>query len=313
MSDWWVHGSPDVQGVWSTLPVNEKKLNAAFRAARSVVLVFSVRESGKFQGEKKSPMHYEVSFAVDSRTRVVAVVSRLCSFGVRVPSRRLSHPLGSSCRHECQDAGWSFQNRLAVQVIARSFLKAPRSSGPHTCLFTGGSFRSPRPLTCPTPGTNTSLSRSDGTARSARGLTWLTSSRPVCPLKRLCSNGCRPSQEIQSDVGAQLCSLFPLDESVDVQQVARRVRHKRRTPSETRPRGRPPQREPGRLANDQAPPAPCSSATEAPPTAGGRRWPGLACQRRALLSLWCWLLSLVVSSLEFSTGVRTRSASDVFG
>lgn len=40
----------DVQGVWSTLPVNEKKLNAAFRAARSVVLVFSVRESGKFQG-----------------------------------------------------------------------------------------------------------------------------------------------------------------------------------------------------------------------------------------------------------------------
>lgn len=38
------------QGVWSTLPVNEKKLNAAFRSARSVVLIFSVRESGKFQG-----------------------------------------------------------------------------------------------------------------------------------------------------------------------------------------------------------------------------------------------------------------------
>ncbi|KAM4706900.1 YTH domain-containing protein 1 isoform 2-T2 [Discoglossus pictus] len=38
------------KGVWSTLPVNEKKLNAAFRSARSVVLVFSVRESGKFQG-----------------------------------------------------------------------------------------------------------------------------------------------------------------------------------------------------------------------------------------------------------------------
>lgn len=42
-----------VQGVWSTLPVNEKKLNAAFRAARSVILVFSVRESGKFQGESE--------------------------------------------------------------------------------------------------------------------------------------------------------------------------------------------------------------------------------------------------------------------
>lgn len=44
------------QGVWSTLPVNEKKLNAAFRSARSVVLVFSVRESGKFQGPKKTPI-----------------------------------------------------------------------------------------------------------------------------------------------------------------------------------------------------------------------------------------------------------------
>uniref|UniRef100_A0A670JSQ6 YTH domain-containing family protein n=1 Tax=Podarcis muralis TaxID=64176 RepID=A0A670JSQ6_PODMU len=38
------------KGVWSTLPVNEKKLNAAFRQARSVILIFSVRESGKFQG-----------------------------------------------------------------------------------------------------------------------------------------------------------------------------------------------------------------------------------------------------------------------
>ncbi|OXB60369.1 hypothetical protein ASZ78_013162 [Callipepla squamata] len=37
------------KGVWSTLPVNEKKLNAAFRSARSVILIFSVRESGKFQ------------------------------------------------------------------------------------------------------------------------------------------------------------------------------------------------------------------------------------------------------------------------
>ncbi|XP_078532384.1 YTH domain-containing protein 1 isoform X2 [Lissotriton helveticus] len=38
------------KGVWSTLPVNEKKLNAAFRSARSVILIFSVRESGHFQG-----------------------------------------------------------------------------------------------------------------------------------------------------------------------------------------------------------------------------------------------------------------------
>jgi hypothetical protein len=36
------------------LPVNEKKLNLAFRSARSVILIFSVRESGKFQGKDKS-------------------------------------------------------------------------------------------------------------------------------------------------------------------------------------------------------------------------------------------------------------------
>ncbi|XP_010768520.1 YTH domain-containing protein 1-like [Notothenia coriiceps] len=89
----------------------------------------------------------------------------------------------------------------------------------------------------------------------------------------------RDGQEIQPEVGAQLCALFPLDESVDVHQVARRVRHKRQTPSEPRPRGRPPQREPGRLANHRAahrapPPASCSSsaaATTAPP--GPRRRP----------------------------------------
>lgn len=34
--------------------MNEKKLNAAFRSARSVILVFSVRESGKFQGRFES-------------------------------------------------------------------------------------------------------------------------------------------------------------------------------------------------------------------------------------------------------------------
>lgn len=47
-----LHGADgsDLQGVWSTLPVNEKKLNAAFHSARSVILIFSVRESGKFQG-----------------------------------------------------------------------------------------------------------------------------------------------------------------------------------------------------------------------------------------------------------------------
>uniref|UniRef100_A0A3Q2TWX5 YTH domain-containing family protein n=1 Tax=Fundulus heteroclitus TaxID=8078 RepID=A0A3Q2TWX5_FUNHE len=55
----------------------------------------------------------------------------------------------------------------------------------------------------------------------------------------------RDGQEIAPKIGAQLCALFPLDESVDIHHVAHRIRHKR-TPSELRPRGRPPQREPGR-------------------------------------------------------------------
>ncbi|XP_030852217.1 YTH domain-containing protein 1 isoform X5 [Strongylocentrotus purpuratus] len=38
------------KGVWSTLPYNEQRLNAAFREARNVLLIFSVKESGKFQG-----------------------------------------------------------------------------------------------------------------------------------------------------------------------------------------------------------------------------------------------------------------------
>lgn len=41
---------------------------------------------------------------------------RFCSFGVRVSSWRLSYPLGSSCRDERQDAGWSLQDWLALQV-----------------------------------------------------------------------------------------------------------------------------------------------------------------------------------------------------
>merc|ERR1712071_718802 len=38
------------KGVWSTPPQNEAKLNQAFRQCRNVLLVFSVKESGKFCG-----------------------------------------------------------------------------------------------------------------------------------------------------------------------------------------------------------------------------------------------------------------------
>ncbi|KAG8233528.1 hypothetical protein J437_LFUL013543, partial [Ladona fulva] len=38
------------KGVWSTPPQNEARLNQAFRESRNVLLIFSVKESGKFAG-----------------------------------------------------------------------------------------------------------------------------------------------------------------------------------------------------------------------------------------------------------------------
>lgn len=38
------------QSVWSTLPQNEQNLNSAYRECRNVLLIFSVKESGKFAG-----------------------------------------------------------------------------------------------------------------------------------------------------------------------------------------------------------------------------------------------------------------------
>lgn len=38
------------KGVWSTLPQNESNLNKAYRESRNVLLIFSVKESGKFAG-----------------------------------------------------------------------------------------------------------------------------------------------------------------------------------------------------------------------------------------------------------------------
>lgn len=41
------------KGVWSTPPQNEAKLNQAFREARNVILIFSIKESGRFCGKCK--------------------------------------------------------------------------------------------------------------------------------------------------------------------------------------------------------------------------------------------------------------------
>ncbi|XP_027137731.1 YTH domain-containing protein 1 isoform X2 [Larimichthys crocea] len=157
------------KGVWSTLPVNEKKLNAAFRSARSVVLVFSVRESGKFQGFAR---------------------------------------LASESHHGGSPIHWVLPAGMNAKML-------------------GGVFKIDWLCRRELPFTKTAHLSNP----------W-NEHKPV-------KIG-RDGQEIQPDIGAQLCALFPLDESVDVHQVARRVRHKRRTPSEPRPRGRPPQREPGR-------------------------------------------------------------------
>ncbi|KAM9306842.1 YTH domain-containing protein 1 [Pholidichthys leucotaenia] len=157
------------KGVWSTLPVNDKKLNAAFRSARSVILVFSVRESGKFQGFAR---------------------------------------LASESRHGGSPIHWVLPAGMNAKML-------------------GGVFKI------------------DWLCR--RELPFIKSTHLLNPWNEYkpVKIG-RDGQEIQPDVGAQLCALFPLDESVDIHQVARRIRHKRRTPSEPRPRGRAPQREPGR-------------------------------------------------------------------
>lgn len=45
------------KGVWSTPPQNEHKLNRAFKEFRNVILIFSVKESGRFQG--RNMIHYK--------------------------------------------------------------------------------------------------------------------------------------------------------------------------------------------------------------------------------------------------------------
>lgn len=40
-----------VKSCWSTRPWNETKLNQAFRTCKNVILIFSVKESGKFAGK----------------------------------------------------------------------------------------------------------------------------------------------------------------------------------------------------------------------------------------------------------------------
>ncbi|XP_034048639.1 YTH domain-containing protein 1 isoform X3 [Thalassophryne amazonica] len=157
------------KGVWSTLPLNEKNLNTAFRSARSVILVFSVRESGKFQGFAR---------------------------------------LASESHHGGSPIHWVLPAGMNAKML-------------------GGVFKIDWLCRRELPFTKTAHLSNPWNEHKAVKIG-------------------RDGQEIQPDIGAQLCALFPLDENVDVHHVVRRVHHKRRTPSEPRPRGRQPQRELGR-------------------------------------------------------------------
>lgn len=54
------------KGVWSTPPQNEAKLNQAFRESRNVLLIFSVKESGKFAGEVHCFAYINMTQHIDS-------------------------------------------------------------------------------------------------------------------------------------------------------------------------------------------------------------------------------------------------------
>ncbi|XP_030197169.1 YTH domain-containing protein 1 isoform X2 [Gadus morhua] len=138
------------KGVWSTLPVNEKKLNTAFRSARSVMLVFSVRESGKFQGFAR---------------------------------------LSSESQHGGSPIHWVLPAGMNAKML-------------------GGVFHIDWLCRRELPFTKTAHLSNP----------W-NEHKPV-------KIG-RDGQEIQPDVGAQLCSLFPADESVDAGPVARKIRRNR--------------------------------------------------------------------------------------
>ncbi|XP_073493295.1 YTH domain-containing protein 1 isoform X3 [Phyllobates terribilis] len=154
------------KGVWSTLPVNEKKLNAAFKAARSVILVFSVRESGKFQGFAR---------------------------------------LSSESHHGGSPIHWVLPAGMNAKML-------------------GGVFKIDWICRRELPFT-----------KSVHLANPWNEHKPV-------KIG-RDGQEIEPDCGAQLCLLFPTDESIDLYQVIHKMRHKRRMLSQPRSRGRPSRRE----------------------------------------------------------------------
>ncbi|KAH9423473.1 YTH domain-containing protein 1 [Dermatophagoides pteronyssinus] len=67
------------EGVWSTPLPNEMKLNSAFREFRNVILIFSVKESGKFQGFAR--LSSEVQYDLEPVKWVLPPGIQSCPFG----------------------------------------------------------------------------------------------------------------------------------------------------------------------------------------------------------------------------------------
>ena len=52
------------KGVWSTPPQNEAKINMAVKDCRNVILIYSVKESGKFCGEWNAEKFWKLQMEV---------------------------------------------------------------------------------------------------------------------------------------------------------------------------------------------------------------------------------------------------------
>ncbi|KAJ6643174.1 YTH domain-containing protein 1 [Pseudolycoriella hygida] len=133
------------KGVWSTLPQNEANLNQAFREGRNVILIFSVKESGKFAGFARM---------VGESRRDVPTVSWV-----------LPHGLSAKALGGVIEVDWVCKNSLSFTCTGH--LYNPWNEG-----------------------------------------------KPV-------KIG-RDGQEIEQKVGAELCRLFPEDESIDLTPILKK-------------------------------------------------------------------------------------------
>lgn len=75
------------KSVWSTLPINETKLNQSYQESRNVILVYSVKESGKFAG-----VFFSIWFLFDMKSNFKNI--RICSTWKWISERSSSSFMG---------------------------------------------------------------------------------------------------------------------------------------------------------------------------------------------------------------------------